>query len=614
MPPTMTAERIARGQARGNSGQTLCVLRLPKLGPSTWLALAVSCMLCVQGTGMDAVSGLNAARAVASFAPGRTGAVKVKGNPKFKKPPFRIPKMGKRVVRSSLVHLKRMIAHSENATVMREGCEHMTEICMSSNEQDALGRHRGACAAVAVTLKRHMSNEGVVLAALKLACNLCYAQPRSPMGFAGWAHTYSQGELGVTQEGITDIVKAMQFHQVSAEVQDAGIRALTNLVYNHTENVHLAVKDGAAEAVLAAMKAHPSDMRVQEGGCIFVWSLVASIKHEKYITYGIEMTGAPGGGRVRVDLSVAGWLAEIGMVPAVIHALNAFGCEMGSDREGINVGEQGCAALWFLSTKPGRLRSLIIESGGVSLAEKVLHEQAEVPPARTWAARLLQQLTGRDFSQYLMPMQVPGPNVRQRALQEVKDCKWQCPYYCGCNGTWGINRVPSVGGRAGKVKRNATTTPGVAAVGSADVPERFHSAKAAAMGGEQMSDSEDEARGDSNVCSIEFSAPLSGQSGSEDLAGSGGEHEDDGGRISYHTSSEEARAALQGAHEDAVQDAKDRDYMARVGKFKQKDAQAKKARQVWERQRHKLKQKGSLRIARETARKGFTPLGREDQY
>ncbi|MGB1592464.1 MAG: hypothetical protein ACPIOQ_06895, partial [Promethearchaeia archaeon] len=66
----MTAERIARGQARGNSGQTLRVLRLPKLGPSTWLALAVSCMLCVQGTGMDAVSGLNAARAVASFAPG----------------------------------------------------------------------------------------------------------------------------------------------------------------------------------------------------------------------------------------------------------------------------------------------------------------------------------------------------------------------------------------------------------------------------------------------------------------------------------------------------------------------------------------------------------------
>jgi hypothetical protein len=68
------------------------------------------------------------------------------------------------------------------------------------------------------------------------------------------------------------------------------------------------------------MRAHQQDIKVQEGGCLFVWSVLASIHNESYITYGLEMTGAPGAGHVEVDLSVAGRLAELGAVTAVMAA------------------------------------------------------------------------------------------------------------------------------------------------------------------------------------------------------------------------------------------------------------------------------------------------------
>ena len=279
-----------------------------------------------------------------------------------------------------MIHLRRMLNQAENATVMEQGCDAMWKICLNANEQDALGRSRGACAAVAVTLKKHPENEPTVLSALKLACNLCYAQPKSPFGFAGWAHAYSQNELGGKLGAISDIVKAMTKHATSPHVQNAGIRALSNLVYNHTDNVLRATRDRGMEAVFAAMEAHPEDMMVQEAGCTFVWSILASIRNESYITYGLEMTGAPGAGQIAVDLSIAGRLAEAGAVSRVAQALNAFGCSTEFDREGFNVGEQACAALWFLSVRPGRLRSSIIAAGGEALARKVLHAQEEVPP------------------------------------------------------------------------------------------------------------------------------------------------------------------------------------------------------------------------------------------
>ena len=360
-------------------GQKMPELRTSKMRPSSLrsaalhLALAVFAALCLQGAGLDAITGLHAAKAATSFSPKRVGSTKFKGKPEFRKPKaFGIGRTGKKVTRTSLVHLRRMVKNPENATIMEEGCNAMWYICMNANEQDALGRHRGACAAVVVSLKQHMDNEVVVLAALKLACNLCYAQPKNPFGFCGWAHTYSQGELGGRQQGIPDIVQTMKIHKESPDVQNAGIRALANLVYNHTDNVLRNVEHKGIEAVIAGMKAHPTEMAVQEGGCLYIWSMLASIHNESYITFGIDMAGASGAGNVTVDLSIAGRLAELGAVPAVIHALNTFGCDTeGEINEDINVGEQGCAALWFLSVKPGRLRKCIIESGGIALAEKV---------------------------------------------------------------------------------------------------------------------------------------------------------------------------------------------------------------------------------------------------
>jgi len=54
--------------------------------------------------------------------------------------------------------------------------------------------------------------------------------------------------------------------------------------------------------------------------------------------------------------------------------------------------------------------------------KKVMHAQAEILPARTWAARVLQQLTGKDYSEHIMPIQVPGPSAAAAALDEVAVC------------------------------------------------------------------------------------------------------------------------------------------------------------------------------------------------
>ena len=167
-----------------------------------------------------------------------------------------------------------MVRAPSNATIMLEGCEAMWRICMNANLQDDIGR-RGGCAAVVVTLRSHPENATVTLAALQLATNLCYAQPKSPFGFRGWAHTHAQDELGRKQQSIPDIVQAMTRHAALAEVQDAAIRALSNLVYNHSENVLRSVNGRAIEAVVAAMQTHKDDYKVQEGGCLFIWSILA---------------------------------------------------------------------------------------------------------------------------------------------------------------------------------------------------------------------------------------------------------------------------------------------------------------------------------------------------
>ena len=526
------------------------------------LALAVLAALCVRGAGMDTIRGLHAARAVTSFAPGRAGSVKLKGRQsidKIKAQAFKIARHGKRPTKTSMLFLRKMARRPENATLMEKGCENMARICMNANEQAALSR-KGACAAVVVTLKKHRGSAPVVLAALRLATNLCYAQPRNPFGFAGWAHTHAQDELGRKQSGIADIVKAMTNHTASAEVQDAGVRALANLVYNNTDNVLRCVRDKGLEAVIAGMEAHPTDIKVQEGGCLFVWSVLASIHNESYITYGLEMTGAPGAGSVDVDLSVAGRLAELGAVPVVMSALKTFGCVTEMEVEGYNVGEQGCAALWFLSVQPGRLRTSIMEAGAVSLAEKVLRAQNDILPARSWAARLLEQLTGSDYSEFVMPIQVPGPDARAKALKEVKECVWECPYYCGCNGTWGINRpAPGLKKSKAKAKSPAPTSTGM--------PAPFKAASsAAALKQMEMEEEESSISSTSNPLDMEFSdEQLEGEAAAA-AAGRIGRGEGEG-QISYHTSDDEDVGFVNRAiaHSDKL--SRETKFMAKVWLF-----------------------------------------------
>ena len=597
------------------------------------LRFVMCAALCLQGTSTlsDTISGLHEAQKLASFSHKRSGSVKFKGKPDLEKlrAPTRVASTSKRGTRTSTIHLRRMLRQAENATVMQQGCDVMWKICMNAKEQDTLGRSKGACAAVAVTLKRHSTEEPTVLAALKLACNLCYAQPKNPFGLAGWAHTHSQHELGGKQGAISDIVHAMGVHAASAEVQNAGIRALSNLVYNHTENALRATRDRGIETVLAGMKAHPGEMLVQEAGCTFVWSILASIENESYITYGLEMTGAPGAGQVAVNLSIAGRLAELGAVPVLMHALDTYGCVTEFDREGLNVGEQGCAALWFLSVRPGRLRNSIIEAGGEAVARRVLHAQAEVPPARTWAARLLQQLTGKDFSSHFMPIQVPGPDAMADAEKQVTQCVFECPYYCGCNDTWGINRPPknatSAAGKKSAAKKakngGSAATPQVAATTFRDAKNEAARSNAraevgrsdgAGAGGREDRQADESSRVDIDFSSNQLEGSEADRWRDDEGGGDGGERGREGAGVD-HSSDDDRMAQLDAMEEKAGKVEQAKKFMAKAGKQKQKDEQTKKERRVWERQRQQIKQ-NPVGVARATKRRGFTPLGEEDTY
>mmetsp|Transcript_41877 Transcript_41877/g.132039 ORF Transcript_41877/g.132039 Transcript_41877/m.132039 type:complete len:320 (-) Transcript_41877:46-1005(-) len=177
-------------------------------------------------------------------------------------------------------------------------------------------------------------------------------------------------------------------------------------------------------------------VHVQEAGCIFIWTFLVKVVNETHITYGLEYAGCPAGGKLQVNLALAGKVAESGGVERIIKALHNFGHAHEYEREGFNVGEQGCAALSFLSELPGKLRSLIIDNGAIQLAKRVLEAQKDIAPARTWAARLLQQLTGQDFSEHIMKIDVPGPRMDDDVWEDLANGYSKCRRYCGCRGDW----------------------------------------------------------------------------------------------------------------------------------------------------------------------------------
>ena len=67
--------------------------------------------------------------------------------------------------------------------------------------------------------------------------------------------------------GIEAVVKAMQTHAQSADVQQEGCRALRNSSFNHAENKARIADAGGIEAVVAAMQTHMQSAEVQRKGC-----------------------------------------------------------------------------------------------------------------------------------------------------------------------------------------------------------------------------------------------------------------------------------------------------------------------------------------------------------
>eukprot|EP00960_Hanusia_phi_P057571 763601-Hanusia_phi.AAC.8 len=272
---------------------------------------------------------------------------------------------------------------------------------MDGDKQYRIGKNKNGCEALVGSLKFHLHSAKVVLEGLRLGVNLVFPQLRPPYGIDGWAHIMNQ----------------------------------------------LAVESQAVEAVMTAMEKHEQSIYVQEAGCLFVWTFLVKVVNETHVSYGLDYVGCPAGGEIKVNLALAG-KGETASSRRVNNSqrqlLSAEGLNglsrpcitLGTRRNTRIQGEQGCAALFFLSTLPGKLRNLIIEKGAVQIAKRVLEAQKEIAPARTWAARLLQQLTGEDFSQHIMKIDVPGPRMDDDFLEDLTKEDPSCTRYCGCRGPW----------------------------------------------------------------------------------------------------------------------------------------------------------------------------------
>lgn len=289
-------------------------------------------------------------------------------------------------------------------------------------------------------------------------------------------------------------------------------------------------------------------------------------------------SGASAGGTVHVDLQIAGRIAEVGGVDVIIDALERFGNSTEHEDIGFNVGEQGCAALWYLSSVPGRLREAVRSKGGVELAKMVIRTQRNVSEcAVTWGARLLEQLTGKDCSKYRMAVQVPGPSVYDDRIREIKSGERVCQAGCGCEGLQEEDDdKEEIKAQTAELMKEFGEEQG--GKGKKKKGKRLEFEKGADAGGQE----ED---GEVMVCGD-----------SEDKALEGGARHSD----EVADSNSSGDIAVQ-----RVANALEREsYEMKVGKYKKKDRAAKKALRAGEEERGRKKNLTALEVGRPPSRDG----------
>mmetsp|Transcript_41877 Transcript_41877/g.132040 ORF Transcript_41877/g.132040 Transcript_41877/m.132040 type:complete len:231 (-) Transcript_41877:932-1624(-) len=169
--------------------------------------------------------------------------------------PFKVPPVSPRCKRASSIHLQNLQDKTKDPHVVYKAFNALSLICLDGEKQYRIGKNKNGCEALVETLKVHLHSAKIVLEGLRLATNLAYAQPRPPYGVDGWAHMINQNLLGKLG-AFPLFVQAMKRHEGNADIQSTGIRALSNLVFNHSSNCLLAVENRVVETVLSAMAKH----------------------------------------------------------------------------------------------------------------------------------------------------------------------------------------------------------------------------------------------------------------------------------------------------------------------------------------------------------------------
>jgi hypothetical protein len=163
----------------------------------------------------------------------------------------------------------------------------------------------------------------------------CPLNPRNSAPAAGEAPPAAQvqrrGEVRA-EHGSQAVVAALRAHPTNVDVQKQGCEQLWDFArYSEEDKVRIG-EAGGCQAVVAALRAHPTNADVQRNGC---WALRSLANNDE--------------NRVRIG--------EAGGCQAVVAALRAHPTNAG-------VQESGCGALWSLARRSEENKVRIGEAGG----------------------------------------------------------------------------------------------------------------------------------------------------------------------------------------------------------------------------------------------------------
>ena len=223
----------------------------------------------------------------------------------------------------------------DNPRVQQQGCRALEYLSLNDVKNWRRIIEAQAIRDIVVGLTAHRDDPAVQASGCAALSNLWWQeQGRAALYTAGIYHDDAQYRCrALVLGGFHVVLRAMQDHTASPEVQEHGCAALMRLFCDEDYR-WLAAESGAVGAVVRALREHRSHTGVQANGCGAIWNLcdgdVVNVRH----------------------------VVDAGGVEAVVGALNEH-------RTDCRVQMNGCAALWNICACDPGIRCVVVEAEGI---------------------------------------------------------------------------------------------------------------------------------------------------------------------------------------------------------------------------------------------------------